>query len=185
MGLFEKKDICYVILGVLTAICLTFTGFFEFIIVARKNVDERAIQYAYEDEITEWIWENADSDDIFLTANYYLMYGGRANSVILSGAQMYNGWEYFSWSAGYETSKRDEIEIKIYSSRNSRDLYKLVDEAGIDYIVIDRVNRDSDMYDINEKVFDYSFEKVFSTGSGEDMFSIYDVSKKINEAALQ
>ena len=185
VGLFEKKDICYGILGVLTAICLTFTGFFEFIIVARKNVDERAIQYAYEDEITEWIWENADSDDIFLTANYYLMYGGRANSVILSGAQMYNGWEYFSWSAGYETSKRDEIEIKIYSSRNSRDLYKLVDEAGIDYIVIDRVNRDSDMYDINEKVFDYSFEKVFSTGSGEDMFSIYDVSKKINEAALQ
>jgi len=179
VGLFGKKDICYSILGVIAAICLTFTGLFEFVILSRKNTDERSIQYAYEDEITDWIWNNADRKAIFLTANYYLMYGGRGNSVILSGAQLYNGWEYFSWSAGYDVDERDELEIAIYSARTSRELYEYVDEAGIDYIVVDRINRDSEMYELNERLIDRSFEKVFSTGSGTDMFSIYDVSKRL------
>lgn len=177
--LFERKDVVLKCLGAFCTMCLTFTGIFEFIILSRKNIDERSIQYEYEDDIMEWIWNNADSDDIFLTANYYMMYDGRGNSVILSGAQMYNGWEYFSWSAGYDVGIRDEYEILIYSAESQGQLYHLCEEAGIDYIVIDRNNRYSDMYELNESLIDNSFEKVFSCGSGEEMFSIYDVNKRI------
>ncbi len=177
----EKKDFWFRAFGVLTAICLTATGFFEFIILSRKNVDERAIHYSYSDDIMEWIWDNATGDDIFLTANYYMMYSGLGNSVILSGAQMYNGWEYFSWSAGYDTSARDEIEIRIYSAESPEELYRLTSEAGINYIVVDEINRNSDMYVLNEQMIADSFARVFSCGEGEEMFSIYDVSQKLLE----
>jgi len=176
--LFEKKDIFYRALAVITAACLTLTGIYEFMVLARKNTDNRSIQYAFEDDIMDFIWENASRDDIFLTANYYLMYSGYGNSIVLSGAQMYNGWEYFSWSAGYDTAERDRIECKIYSAQNTSVLYKLVDLAGIDYIVVDRLNRDSDMYELNEKVIDSAFAEVFSTGEGEDKFTIYDTKKR-------
>lgn len=177
----EKKDFWFRAFGVLTAICLTATGFFEFIILSRKNVDERAIHYSYSDDIMEWIWDNATGDDIFLTANYYMMYSGLGNSVILSGAQMYNGWEYFSWSAGYDTSARDETEIRIYSAESPEELYRLTSEAGINYIVVDEINRNSDMYVLNEQMIADSFARVFSCGEGEEMFSIYDVSQKLLE----
>ena len=177
--LLTKKDMWYAMLGIITAVCLTATGFFEFIILSRKNTDERAIHYAYEDSIMQWIWDNTTNEDLFLTANYYMMYGGRGNSVVLSGAKMYNGWEYFSWSAGYDTAKRDEIEINIYESDDPSELYRLTEEAGIDYIVVDSINRESEMYELNEDNIAGSFERVFTVGEGEDRFSIYDVSKKL------
>ena len=180
VGLFEKKDVWYCILGVLATFFLTATGIFELYIVARKNVDERAMRYAYQDEIMEWIWDNSDRDTIFLSANYYLMYGGYGNSLILSGQKMYSGWDYFSWSAGYDVGARNEIVEKIYSCDDKYRLYKLVEKTDIDYIVVDRVNRDSETYDLNEKTIASAYERVFTTDSGIDRFSIYDVSKKID-----
>ncbi|MBR4341641.1 MAG: hypothetical protein IKP88_02835 [Lachnospiraceae bacterium] len=179
ISLFERKDIWYRLLGVLTALSLIATGFFEFIILSRKNVDERAILYTYEDEIMNWIWDNATNEDIFLTANYYLTFSGYGNSVVLSGAQLYNGWEYFSWSAGYDVGVRDDLEIRIYEAESPEEIYELVEEAGIRYLVVDRFNRDTDMYFLNEEVIDDSFECVYRTGSDEDMFSIYDVQKRL------
>ena len=179
VSLFEKRDILYRAVAVLLTICLTFTGLFEFIIFSRKNTNERSILYSYEDDIMRWIWDNADKDDIFLTANYFLTYGGYGNSMVLSGAQLYNGWEYFSWSAGYEVGERDELEIAIYSATDKDKLYADVERAGIDYIVIDRFNRDSDMYELNEALIKSSFEEVFYTDNGLDRFSIFDTSRKI------
>ena len=108
-----------------------------------------------------------------------MMYGGRGNSVVLSGAKMYNGWEYFGWSAGYDTAARDEVEIDIYEAEDPLVLYSLTEKAGIDYIVVDSINRESDMYELNEENIAESFERVFTIGEGDDRFSIYDVSKKL------
>jgi len=159
---------------------MTATGIFEFYIVARKNVDERAMKYPYQDEIMEWIWDNSDRDTIFLSANYYLMYGGYGNSLILSGQKMYSGWDYFSWSAGYDVGARNEMIEKIYSCDNVAELYELVGSTEIDYIVVDRVNRDSETYDLNEKTIASAYERVFTKDSGIDRFSIYDVSKRVS-----
>ena len=180
VGLFEKKDVFYCILGVLVTFFLTATGIFEFYIVAKKNVDERAMRYSYQDEIMEWIWDNSDRDTIFLSANYYLMYGGYGNSLILSGHKMYSGWDYFSWSAGYDVGSRNQMIERIYSCDDKNELYRLVAKTDIDYIVVDRVNRDSETYDLNEKTIASAYERVYTTDSGIDRFSIYDVSKKID-----
>ena len=179
VDMFAKKDIWYSILGVLLSICLTATGFYEFYIVSKKNSDERAMRYAYEDDIMDWIWTNTDRDDIFLSANYYLMYSGYGNSLILSGSKMYSGWDYFSWSAGYDVGARNVMVAAIYSAASKEELYRLVDSTEIDYIVVDRVNRDSETYELNEYVIESAFEKVFIKGEGVDSFSIYDVRKRI------
>ena len=179
VDLFKKKDVLYRAVAVILTISLTITGFFEFIIFSRKNTNERSIAYSYEDDIMRWIWDNTDKDDIFLTANYFLTFGGYGNSMVLSGAQLYNGWEYFSWSAGYDVGERDDLEISIYSASDKESLYADVEKAGVDYIVIDRFNRDSDMYELNEALIKSSYLEVFHTDSGEDRFSIYDTSKKI------
>ena len=99
--------------------------------------------------------------------------------MVLSGAQLYNGWEYFSWSAGYEVGERDDLEIAIYSATDKDKLYADVERAGIDYIVIDRFNRDSDMYELNEALIRSSYQEVFHTDVGLDRFSIFDTSRKI------
>ena len=178
-GLFEKRDICYSIVGVLLAFCLTATGFFEFAIVCRKNVDDRAMLYPYEDDIMEWIWDNTDKDDIFLSANYYLMYGGYGNSIILSGRKMYSGWDYFSWSAGYDVGARNYMIEQIYSAESPEELYELVDETEIDYIVVDGINRISETYELNEDTIINSFERVFTKDEGDDRFTIYNVRKRL------
>lgn len=177
--LFLKKDILYKAVAVILAMCLTFTGLFEFIIFSRKNTNERSILYSYEDEIMNWIWDNADKEDIFLTANYFLTFGGYGNSMVLSGAQLYNGWEYFSWSAGYDVGERDALEISIYSAIDREHLYADVEKAGVDYIVVDVFNRESDMYYLNEELIASSYEEVFHIDEGNNKFSIYDTSKKL------
>ena len=177
--LFLKKDILYKAVAVILAMCLTFTGLFEFIIFSRKNTNERSILYYYEDEIMNWIWDNADKEDIFLTANYFLTFGGYGNSMVLSGAQLYNGWEYFSWSAGYDVGERDALEISIYSAIDREHLYADVEKAGVDYIVVDVFNRESDMYYLNEELIASSYEEVFHIDEGNNKFSIYDTSKKL------
>ena len=177
--LFENKDILYKAVGVILTLCLTASGFFEFYIVSVKNVDDRAMRYAYTDDIMEWIWDNTDNNDIFLSANYYLMYGGYGNSLILSGHKMYSGWDYFSWSAGYDVGKRNAMIEQIYSAETPEELYRLIDETEIDYIVVDRVNRDAEIYELNEDTIIASFERVFTKDDGPDRFSIYDVSKRL------
>ena len=176
---FSRKDIWFKITAVILSIVLTVTGLYEFYIIAKKNTDERAMRYPYEDDIMQWIWENTESDDIFLSANYFLMYSGYGNSLILSGSKMYSGWDYFSWSAGYDVGARNEMVCAIYSCYSRDELYRLVDSTEIDYIVVDRVNRDSETYELNEYTIASSFERVFTKGEGMDRFSIYDVSKRI------
>ena len=180
VGIFKKKDIWFSIVGVILCLCMTLTGFFELYIVGKKNADERAMLYPYSDEIMEWIWDNTDSSSLFLSANYYLMYSGYGNSVILSGRKMYSGWDYFSWSAGYDVGARNMVVQDVYSCDDRDKLYKLIENTDIDYIVVDRVNRGADTYDLNEKTIASAYERVFTTGSGIDRFSIYDVSKKVS-----
>lgn len=181
LQLFEIKQLTVKILAVMTAFCLVFTGIYEYFIVMRMNNDESAMKYDFSDELMEWVWDNADHDDIFLTKNYYLSYGGHGNSIILSGAMMYYGWDYFSWSAGYDTDSRVQLVHEIYSCTDPDSLYRLVDDTGIRYIVVDESNRQSEDYLLCEWIFDLCYKKVYCKGEGMDMISIYDTNVKMLE----
>ncbi len=174
--LFKNRNAVIKALCILLVVCLTATGIYDFTIVARKNTDERNISYPLDDEIVSWISNNTDSEDIFLTSNIYLNYSGKSNSILLSGAMLYQAWQYFAWSAGYDTSGRDDRVAAIYGATERETLKKLVQQENIAFIVIDASNRLTEEYDLNEAIFDSTYKKVFCSGEGNAMISIYDTS---------
>jgi len=149
-------------------------------IILRKNNYQNSIRVATDNSVTEWIRDNCDSQDLFLTNNYFLNGYDVGSGVIASGASMYNAWEYFGWSAGYDTLFRDGVVANAYGSINSNELFKIIEDTGFDYAIIDRAARESEFYTVNEALFDHLFEVVFIAGEGDDLMKIYDLSKKIN-----
>lgn len=179
--LFAKKNVWVKLLTVICIFVMTVTGIYEFEIMCRMDCKERSFSYAEEDKLTEWVWENADENDIFLTANYYLSSQGAGSSLILSGCKLFNGWQYFSWSAGYDTAGRDKIAAGIYSSENRSELLENVKDSGIRYIVVAFSNRISEDYELNEDTIAKTFGKVYSEGEGEYMTTIYDTGIILSE----
>ena len=166
--LLNRGDIIVRSLSVLLIILLTSTGIYDFITVLRKNVPDNAIVLNLEDPLTQWIHRNSDSKDIFLTSNYAI------NQVVLGGAMLYNGWQYFAWSAGYDTAYRDQMVKQMYEANTVKELYHLVKENNIRFIIIDRDNRISESYDLNEETIHKAYECVYQQGEGEWKLSIYD-----------
>jgi len=158
--------------AVVMGFVLTATGLYDFAVIVRKNTEDNAIITQIDNPITEFIMKNCDSDDVFLTSNYFLD-GSEGSYIILSGASMYRAWQYFGWSAGYDTSTRDEVAENIYNAQDADILKQLVRAADIDYIVVARANRESADYVLNEQLIDSVYPAVFSVGDGIDMFKIY------------
>lgn len=160
--LFTNKNILIKVLSVGLAICLTCTGIYDTRILFKRNNPSYSMVNSLNNDLTQWIRYNTDSDDIFLTANYYFLNETNGSAIILSGCRMYCAWQYFGWSAGYDTDYRDTISARIYGCRNRDRLINLVQENNIDYVVIDDDNRYSDYYVLNEKLFDSTFKVVYS-----------------------
>lgn len=161
-------------LGVLLVIMLTATGVYDFFTVIKRNDPEFAVVLDLDSPLTEWIKNNSDSKDIFLTHRYAL------NQVVLGGAMLYEGWPYFPWSAGYDTDKREQQVIAMYEAETPEELDRLVKANNIRFIIVDYDNRNSDYYTVNEENIKNSYECVYTEGGGEYKLSIYDADKPIN-----
>ena len=80
-------------------------------------------------ELTAWLAENLDKNDLLLTPEYSI------NEVTMSGVMMYMGWPYYAWSAGYDTYDRAAKAKEIYSSTDEAAIKKLVKQEKITYIL--------------------------------------------------
>lgn len=170
------KDGKYMVraLGLLLVIMLTATGVYDFYMVIKRNDPANAVVLDLDSPLTEWIKNNSDSKDIFLTHRYAL------NQVVLGGAMLYEGWPYFPWSAGYDTDKRERQVAAMYEAKTPEELERLVKANHIRFIVVDYENRSSDYYTVNEENIKNSFECVYTEGDGEYKLSIYDTDKPIS-----
>lgn len=170
---FKNKN--YWIRGtcVFLVIGLTVTGIYDTSTLFRKNAPQNNMVYRLDDPLTNWVRENSDSKDIFLTSNYAL------NPIVLGGAMLFQGWQYFSWSAGYDTSDRDKRVKQMYEADQPTLLDKLVKENRIRFIIIDYDNRISESYALNEAVIAASYQAVFEHGEGNWKTTIYDTEKPI------
>lgn len=169
--LWGKKDIFIRAICVLLVIVMTATGFYDFTVVYKRNVNYIALDM--DDPLTLWIDENTDSQDVFLTSWYSI------NQVVFGGAMLYFGWPYYAWSAGYDTNSREKEVNKMYSADSPEYLDRLVKKNGISYIIIDIDNRTSNEYNLREDVIDATYEKCYCAGEGDYMISVYDTSKPI------
>ncbi len=170
--LIEQKDFVMKVVGVLLVIALTATGIYDFTTIISKNRPQNAIVLDLDSKLTKWIKDHSNSKDIFLTSNYAL------NQVVLGGAMMYEGWQYFPWSAGYDTDSRLAQVKLMYEADTPKALEELVKKNKIRFIIVDKDNRESEDYAVNEDNIMATYEKVYEEGLGETMLSIYDTQKR-------
>ncbi len=152
---------------------LTVTGVYDLTVILKKNDSREGLCMVFdlEDPVTQWIAENATSQDIFLTHYYSL------NNVVLGGAMLYYGWPYYAWSAGYDTAARESKTWQMYSADTPEELSGLVQENHIRYIIVDDEVRNSQDYTVNEENIRDTYACVFSYGT----LDIYDTTKASGE----
>lgn len=172
-GMFDRKDTVWSIAAIALVIMMTATGIYDFATLLRKNSKEGKVILNMEDPITEFVINNSCSKDIFLTDTYTI------NQLVFGGAMLFQGYQYYAWSAGYDTGYRDIMLRKMYEASTPEELDALVKENNIRFIVVEYANRVSDVYDINEENIMSAYECVFEIGSGEWKFSIYDTTKRL------
>lgn len=164
--LFSNGNVWYRLTCIVLVIFLTATGFYDYTMVLKKN--QNCLQFSLHDPLTQWIKENATSQDIFLTNNYAL------NNIVLGGAMLFEGWQYFSWSAGYDTASRDVIVREMYEATDSATLDRLIKENNIRFIVVDNDARNSSSYIVNEEVIAKTYVAVYSYNENGSNTVIYD-----------
>jgi len=171
--LFAMKNAVIKILCCGLVILMTITGFYDYRTVIKRNHPDFNLKFSMEDPLVDWIDENTTSQDVFLTPYYAL------SRAVMGGAMLFEGHGYYPMTAGYDTNKRYALTKEMYEASSVRELQGLIEENGIDYIIIDIDARQSMDYELNEAVFDAAYEKVYVEGDGEWMLSIYDTSKPL------
>lgn len=171
--ILDKKEWIFKITGLVLILLLTLTGLYDFVTVLRKNKVEDKIILELEDPLTEFIIDNSDSKDIFLTDAYSI------NQVVLGGAMLYQGHQYYAWSAGYDTDYRDIMVARMYEANSPTELNKLVEENNIRFIIVDYGNRISSKYELNENNIRATYECIYETGNEIWDISIFDTRRKI------
>ncbi|NLL73097.1 MAG: hypothetical protein GX237_06170 [Clostridiales bacterium] len=166
--MFEKKDIVYRIAGGILILMLTLTGVYDFTTLLRKNHLTGKITLDMNDPITEFVRDNSDSKDIFLTDPYTI------NQLVFGGAMLYQGHQYYAWSAGYDTYHRDDMVARMYGADTPNLLDELVKENNIRFIIVDYSNRTSNAYELNEANIRATYECVYETGEDEWKLLIFD-----------
>lgn len=173
--LLERRKWIIKVAGLALIIVMTSTGIYDFMTVIKKNTPETSIVLNLDDPLTKWIDTNSDSKDIFVTSNYSI------NQVVLGGAMLYQGWQYFGWSAGYDTIYRDSMVKQMYEASSPRELDKLVKANNIRFIIVDYDNRYSLDYTLNEENIRNTYTSVYDEGEGQWNVSIYDTRLLIND----
>lgn len=171
----KKKDAIRNVGVALIIVMMTSTGIYDAYCFYHMNGPKASVALNLKEPVTQWIKEECDSTEIFLTPPYTL------NKITAAGAMLFNGYQYFSWSAGYDTGTRDAEVIEMYSASTSEQLIELVEEHSISYIVVDADSRAHEEYNLREDVIAATFEVVYTEGSGNDKLTIYDTRMRLLE----
>ena len=128
-----------------------------------------------DDRLTNWLFENTKTSDVFLTAPLL------THPILFSGRKIFFGNTLFAWTAGYNVGQRESEYKKIFTEKNPGELLRLLHENNISYIAIDDGVRTNGLVkdDLNEAVIQQNFEKVFEdTEHRNANVTIYKVPEK-------
>lgn len=156
------------ILAVVLAVCLTVTGVYDFAVILKGNGYGHRIAINMNSELTAWLAENLDKNDLLLTPEYSI------NEVTMSGVMLYCGWPYYAWSAGYDTYYRAAQAVTIYTTSDSELLKNLVKQEKITYILYEEDSQ-FEGQDCREDVIAENYELVYENPGGS--IRIYKTSE--------
>jgi DNA-binding beta-propeller fold protein YncE len=122
------------------------------------------------DPLYDWVKNETDPRDVFLTDVYVV------NQILLAGREIYYGWPYYAWSAGYDVLPREAWYKDLFANRSPRQVAEQLHERGIAYVAIDDgVRRGSFAPRVNEEVFADHFERAFTDDGSHANIAIYRV----------
>lgn len=156
--MFSKKGLVMKAAALFCTVIMVLGGIYDFECVLKQNDAEinGEFSFAADDPVTEWVIENSDAEDIFLTDIYSI------SSLTMGGAMLYYGWPYYAWSAGYDTIAREEKAKAMYSASDPKALTDMVRENNIRFIVVDDALRHEVMFkDLNEDNIKATFKCVY------------------------
>ena len=156
------------ILAAVLAICLSATGIYDFAVIVRGNGPGRRVAVNMDSDLTKWLSDNLDKDDLLLTPEYSM------NEVTMSGVMLYCGWPYYAWSAGYDTNYRAAQAVTIYTTMDSEELKKVVKQERITYILFEE-GSEFEQQQCVEDTIAAIYEKVYETEDGR--IRIYKTSE--------
>lgn len=124
-------EVAGVILALALMVPLTATGVSEW--ATYVNLNHVPLTMSADSPVTEWIMENTDPDDVFLTPMWSM------NRFILAGRPMYYGWPYYAWSAGHDTYTRDTIYLWLITGCGGDidEFTRYCKERNIRYLIVD------------------------------------------------
>ena len=122
------------------------------------------------DPLYDWVKNETDPRDVFLTDVYVV------NPILLAGREIYYGWPYYAWSAGYDVLPREAWYKDLFANRSPREVAEQLHERGIAYVAIDDgVRRGTFAPKVNEEVFADHFERTFTDDGSHANIAIYRV----------
>ena len=147
------------ILAIVLVISLSVTGIYDFVVIIKGNGPGRRVTVNMNSELTQWLEENLEKNDLLLTPEYSM------NEVTMSGAMLYCAWPYYAWSAGYDTNYRAAQAVTIYTTSDSETLKKTVQQEKITYILFEE-GSEFEQQECREETIAAAYEKVYETQDG-------------------
>lgn len=105
---------------------LIFSGIIDFFPVY-NDLKINVSDYKKDPDIL-WIINNTPPNSIFLNTGYIF------EPASLAGRKIFLGWPYFSWSAGYDTTKRSEEIKKFFLTSNTKEMCSFLSKNNLSYI---------------------------------------------------
>ncbi len=105
---------------------LIFSGVIDFFPIV--NDTHGRLEDIPRNETATWIRDNTPPDAVFLNSSYLF------HPASIAGRKIFQGWPYFSWSAGYNTHNREMDVQTLYETQNADLFCSLIQKNRISYI---------------------------------------------------
>ncbi len=151
---------------ILLLLPLTFTGIIDIFPVFNDRY--MTIRDIPKDQTAQFILQNTAPNAVFLNATFLY------DPASLAGRNIYLGWPYFAWSAGYNTDFRFKRLKSILASTDKKTACNMLRDEKIDYLEIQEPTSIEEAQP-NYVFFKTNFDKIYF--NSEKAMSIYDVRK--------
>ena len=112
------------------AVLLTITGL-EDAITYSNLCRSTPVRIQKQSALTDWIREETPTGSVFITGYITI------HPVFTTGRLAYQGWPYYAWSAGYDTTGRDQVLEKLFACRDPEAFAQAAWDTGADYLLVD------------------------------------------------
>lgn len=143
-------------LFMLTIFLLILSGVIDFLVI--YNDRKLSILDIPANKPADWILKNTPPNAIFLNSSFF------HHPASIAGRKIFQGWPYFTWSAGYK-EERFPLMKAVYESKNARVFCPILRERQISYLTVEDTKGDTNLPNIDLFYFLERFDPLYQTSN--------------------